>query len=211
MSSFSGAGYGNGGGYGNGDGSRTRNFLSQQGAFSTSHDIYGETPYCYAGGSSYSAPRVDMAALDLNSTEEEWPSMVEYAGILRSGSQGVPIGGSGVHTPPRSRSINRTLGIHTARTGAGRTAAGRGGAGRSGRGRGATAAHPSASSGSRAAPLLLAASSGVRNSRGSRSRSGGGRPSFSTAPLAEDNFNMNFDNDDEDDDIQEMSQDRGKV
>ncbi|RLN41747.1 hypothetical protein C2845_PM01G38760 [Panicum miliaceum] len=45
-------------------------------------------PYGYAGSSSYSAPRVDMAALDLNSTAEEWPSMAEYAGILRSGSQG---------------------------------------------------------------------------------------------------------------------------
>ncbi|RLN28417.1 hypothetical protein C2845_PM05G22340 [Panicum miliaceum] len=201
-------GFGNGDGYGHGEEGRTRDFFSQSGPFSSSgsYDIYDEAPYGTAGSSSFNASRAGMAALDLNSSGQGWPSLAEYEGILRSGSQdGVVGGGSEGHNPVRGRSGSRTLGLRTGRTGGGRN----------GHGRGVAAVGASASGGGRVTRPLSKA--GVRNSRGSASgvssgfRSVGAHRSSATACEAEDNFNMDYRREDERDDVQEILMNTGQV
>ena len=63
-----------------GDGDRTRDFLLQPDPYSLvgGYDIFSDTAYPFPGLSGINAPRMGMAALDLNSHGEGWPEMAGY-------------------------------------------------------------------------------------------------------------------------------------
>ena len=97
------------------NGDHTRDFLSQPDLYSPAdgYDIFSDVAYPFPGSSGVNAPRMGMAALDLNSHGEGWPRMAGYEGLLRSGPQGGGIGGSMGPPPVRVRNGSRTLGLRT--------------------------------------------------------------------------------------------------
>ena len=145
--------------------------------------MFSDVAYPFLGSSGLNAPRMGMAALDLNSHGEGWPGMAGYEGLLCSGPQDGGIGDSMGLPPVRVCNGSQTLGLRVARSGGGG---------------GATAARAlSSSSGGGRGPPLPPVTAGMRASPGSASsapvgsRSHGGRRRPTSTTIAEDNFDVN--------------------
>lgn len=172
-------GYGDGHSYGDIDG--TRDFLSQPYSSAGGYPGFNQSAFTYSGSSNVTAPRMDMAALDLNSQGEDWRPRLSGPPSLRSSwwihrrEHWLP--------PVRARSASRTLGLRGPRSSGGG---------------GATAGHATSSvSGGGRAAGLPPVPTGVRGARGAASgvpegsRTRGKCPRVPTIAVAEDNFGLN--------------------